>query len=341
MSESARQPRVLVTGGAGYVGSALVEALLVAGHAVAVFDNLSTGHRETLAGLNVSFVEGDLADRAAIEAALRAFGAEVVVHTAGSIEAGESMLNPGKYYRNNVVNSVNLLDAVVATGVSRFVFSSSAGVYGNPVRVPIEEDDPKAPVNCYGETKLTVERAAAWYSQANELRSVFLRYFNAAGATERLGEAHRPESHLIPLILQVPLGKRERFRLFGTDYPTPDGTCIRDYVHIADLAQAHVLAIAYAATLGDAAGSPRHQAFNLGSGSGFSNRQVLDTARRVTGHPIPTDELPRRPGDPAELVASSALAKAVLGWQPRYSDVDTILRSAWEWHQRHPNGYTA
>jgi len=339
MSESARQQRVLVTGGAGYVGSALVEALVAAGHAVAVFDDLSTGHRETLAGLDISFVEGHLGDRAAIEAALGEFGADAVVHTAGSIEAGESMVNPSKYYRNNVANSLNLLDALVATGVSRFVFSSSAGVYGNPVRVPIEEEDPKAPVNCYGETKLTIERAATWYSQAYELRSVFLRYFNAAGATERLGEAHLPESHLIPLILQVPLGKRERFRLFGTDYPTPDGTCIRDYVHIADLAQAHVLAISHAETLGGAAASPRHQAFNLGSGSGFSNRQVLDAARRVTGHPIPTDELPRRPGDPAELVASSALAQAVLGWRPRFSDVDTIIRSAWEWHQRHPNGY--
>jgi UDP-glucose 4-epimerase len=331
--------QILVTGGAGYVGSAVVEALLAAGHRVAVFDNLSTGHREALAGQDVTFVEGDLGDRPAIATALRENPTDAVIHTAGSIEAGESMTNPGKYYQNNVVNSINLLDAMVAAGVGRLVFSSSAGVYGNPVRVPIEEGDPQAPVNCYGETKLAIERAARWYSQAHPLRAIFLRYFNAAGATERLGEAHQPETHVIPRILQVALGKQPRFTLFGTDYPTPDGTCIRDYVHIADLAQAHALAIEFAATLGGEFGSPRHAAFNLGSGSGFSNRQVLETARRVTGQPIPSDELPRRPGDPAILVASPRQAIETLGWQPRYGDLESILRSAWEWHLKHPNGY--
>ncbi|HLZ09786.1 MAG TPA: UDP-glucose 4-epimerase GalE, partial [Chloroflexota bacterium] len=245
MTERGVTRRVLVTGGAGYVGSAVVEALLENGHRVGIFDNFSTGHRETFAGLDVTVVGGDLADRAAIAAALGTFGAEAVIHTAGSIEAGESMKDPGKYYRNNVINSLNLLDAMIETGVTRFVFSSSAGVYGNPIRLPIEEDDPLAPVNCYGETKLAIERAAAWYSQAHGLRSVFLRYFNAAGATARLGEAHNPESHVIPLVLRVALGQREHFSIYGTDYPTPDGTTLRDYVHIADLAQAHQLALEY------------------------------------------------------------------------------------------------
>jgi UDP-glucose 4-epimerase len=331
--------KILVTGGAGYVGSAVVDALLAAGHAVAVFDNLTTGHRATLAGLDVSFVDGDLADRAAIGDALRQFRADAVIHTAGSIEAGESMKDPGKFYRNNVVNSINLLDAMIENGVSRFVFSSSAGVYGTPARVPIDEDDPLAPVNCYGETKLAIERAAAWYGRAHGLRSVFLRYFNAAGATERLGEAHQPESHVIPLVLQVALGKRERFSIFGTDYPTPDGTAVRDYVHIADLAQGHLLALDYVPTGSAAETEPLHRAFNLGSGTGFSVRQVVDTARQVTGHPIPVLESPRRPGDPPALVASNRQALEVLGWRPRYGDLESIVASAWAWHQKHPNGY--
>ncbi|HLH72353.1 MAG TPA: UDP-glucose 4-epimerase GalE [Chloroflexota bacterium] len=323
--------RILVTGGAGYVGGGVVEALLAAGHQVAVFDNFSTGHRAALPR-DIMIVEGDLANRHLIEQALRDFRADAVVHTAGSIEAGESMKDPGKYYRNNVVNSINLLDAMVATVVGRFIFSSSAGVYGNPVRVPIEEDDPTAPVNCYGETKLAVERAATWYAQTHNLRTIFLRYFNAAGATERLGEAHQPESHLIPRVLQVALGQSEHFSIYGADYPTPDGTAIRDYIHIADLAQAHVLAVEAAKT--------RSGAFNLGSGSGFSVRQIVETARQVTGHPIPTVDVPRRPGDPAILIANSQRARAVLGWRPRYDDVAAIIKSAWEWHQKHPTGYS-
>jgi UDP-glucose 4-epimerase len=340
MSARSHATRVLATGGAGYVGSAVVSALLATGHEVAVFDNLVTGHRESLDGLNVTFVQGDLADRAAIERALRDFRADAVVHLAGSIEAGESMVNPGKYYRNNVANSLNLLDAMVVAGVGTFVFSSSAGVYGNPVRTPIEEDDPKAPVNCYGETKLAVERIAWWYGRAHGLRSTCLRYFNAAGATERLGENHRPESHVIPLVLQVALGKRARFSLYGTDYPTPDGTTIRDYVHIADLADAHVLAIDRSISSAPSSGSAFQEIYNLGSGAGFSLRQVVESARRVTGHPIPVSEEPRRPGDPAILVASSRRAIDVLGWRPRYTDLDSIVASAWAWHQRYPNGYT-
>ena len=292
-----------------------------------------------MAGLDLTFFEGDLADRAGIGNSLRQFGADAVIHTAGSIEAGESMKDPGKFYRNNVVNSINLLDAMIENGVSRFVFSSSAGVYGTPMRVPIDENDPMAPVNCYGETKLAIERAAAWYGRAHGLRSVFLRYFNAAGATERLGEAHQPESHVIPLVLQVALGKRERFSIFGTDYPTQDGTAVRDYVHIADLAQGHLLALGYVPTEPAAEAEPPHRAFNLGSGTGFSVRQVVETARHVTGHAIPVIESPRRPGDPPALVASTRLALGTLGWRPHYGDLESIIASAWSWHQKHPNGY--
>jgi UDP-glucose 4-epimerase len=330
--------RVLVTGGAGYVGGAVVEALSRAGHHVAVLDNLSTGHRQALEGADVALFVGDLADRAAIDAALATFRPTAVVHTAGSILAGESMENPGKYYRNNVVNSLNLLDAMVERGVDRFVFSSSAAVYGNPTRVPIEEDDPAAPVNCYGETKLAIERAAAWYGVAHGLKSIFLRYFNAAGATERLGEAHQPESHLIPIVLEVALGKRDRLYINGTDYPTPDGTAVRDYIHIADLARAHVLAVEAAGKLGGG-GSPRHRAYNLGNGSGFSIREVVMAARQVTGHPIPAVDAPRRPGDPAVLVANADRAARELGWTPELPGLEEIIGSAWEWHRKHPGGY--
>lgn len=333
--------RVLVTGGAGYVGGAVVEALVSAGHRVAVFDNLSAGHRSALDGIDVELIQGDLADRSAIERALQTFQVDAVIHVAGSIQAGESMKDPGKYYRNNVVNSINLLDAMVATGVRRFVFSSSAGVYGNPVRVPIEEDDPVAPVNTYGETKLAIERAATWYGQAHGFRSIFLRYFNAAGATDRLGENHEPETHLIPLVLRVALGKADHFAIFGTDYPTPDGTAIRDYVHVADLAHAHVLAVDADERAGVGATSAPSSAFNLGSGTGFSVREVVEACRRVTGHPIPTVETARRPGDPAVLVANPRRAMDVLGWRPRFADIDSIVASAWTWHKTHPNGYVS
>lgn len=332
--------RVLVTGGAGYVGSAVVDTLLEAGHPVAVFDNLSTGHPQALRGLGAELVPGDLADRDAIKDALRRFRAEAVVHVAGSIQAGESMTNPGQYYRNNVVGSINLLDAMVATGVRTLVFSSSAAVYGNPLRVPIVEDDPLQPVSTYGETKLAIERAAFWYGHGHGLRSVFLRYFNAAGATELLGESHEPETHLIPLVLRVALGKAKEIAILGTDYPTPDGTAIRDYVHIADLARAHLLALAAIDRLtADPAGGSPVRAFNLGSGTGFSVREVVETCRRVTGHPIPAVEKPRRTGDPAVLVADPRQARETLGWQPRFADLESIVASAWAWHRTHPTGF--
>lgn len=333
--------RVLVTGGAGYVGSAIVEALLATGHRVAVFDNLSTGHRSALSGLDVELIRGDLADRPSLDSALGRFPAEAVIHAAGSIKAGESMKDPGKYYRNNVVNSINLLDAMVARGIQRFIFSSSAAVYGDPVRIPIEEADPVAPVNTYGETKLAIERAAAWYGRAHGIRSISLRYFNAAGATERLGENHRPETHIIPLVLRVALGQAASVPVFGTDYPTPDGTVIRDYVHISDLARAHVLALAAVGRPTDSTEDPpaAARAFNLGSGTGFSVRQVVETCRQVTGQPIPSVDSPRRPGDPAVLVASPRRAMDVLGWAPALGDLQSIIASAWTWHERHPNGY--
>ena len=333
--------RVLVTGGAGYVGSAVVDALLAAGHRVAVFDNFSTGHSSVLLNLDVELIRGDLGDRRAIENALRQFNAQAVVHVAGSIQAGESMTDPGKYYRNNVVNSINLLDAMVATGVQRFVFSSSAAVYGNPVRVPIDEDDPLCPTNTYGETKLAIERAASWYGQAHGFNSIFLRYFNAAGATERLGENHDPETHLIPLALRVAQGKAEHVLIFGNDYATPDGTAVRDYVHIADLAQAHILAVtARDEIIGvNQNGRPSSVAFNLGSGTGFSVWQVVAMCRKVTGQPIPAVETSRRPGDPAVLVANPRRAIEFLGWQPRFGDLASIVASAWDWHRKHPDGY--
>ena len=333
--------RVLVTGGAGYVGSAVVEALLAAGHRVTVFDDLSTGHREAVATSDVELIQGDLADRPCLDAALERVRADAVIHVAGSIQAGESMKDPGKYYRNNVINSINLLDAMVTRGVTRFIFSSSAAVYGNPARVPIEEDDALAPVNTYGETKLAIERAATWYGQAHGIRSIFLRYFNAAGATERLGENHQPETHVIPLVLRVALGQAASVPVFGTDYPTPDGTVIRDYVHISDLAQAHVLALAAVGRPSDPTGEPSDvaRAFNLGSGTGFSVREVVETCRQVTGQPIPSIESPRRPGDPAVLVASPRRAMNVLGWAPVRGDLRSIIVSAWAWHERHPNGY--
>jgi UDP-glucose 4-epimerase len=270
------------------------------------------------------------------------------------------MQQPAKYFRNNVVRSLNLAEAMVAEGVSRLVFSSTAAVYGEPDEVPIAEDAPLAPTNVYGESKLAFERMLGWLEQAHGLRWIALRYFNAAGATERLGEDHDPETHLIPIVLGVALGKRPHVQLFGTDYPTPDGTCIRDYIHVSDLAEAHILALHHLSGTGkdigpEAAGQesrtpdaaagaaaspgPVLRAYNLGNGTGYSNRQVIEAARRVTGHPIPVVEAPRRPGDPAALVASSAGAREALGWRPRYPGIEEIVASAWRWHQRHPHGY--
>ncbi|MBI3972779.1 MAG: UDP-glucose 4-epimerase GalE [Chloroflexi bacterium] len=325
--------RVLVTGGAGYIGSVIVAALVRRNHEVLVIDNLYKGHRAAVMAL-AQLLTVDLGNAAAVERSLAEYGVEAVIHMAADSLVGESMQNAAKYFRNNVVNSLLLANAMVATGVRRLVFSSTAAVYGEPETVPIAEDAPLEPTNVYGESKLAFERMLRWYDQVHGLSSIALRYFNAAGAVGDLGEDHDPETHLIPIVLQVPLGKRDAVQLFGTDYPTPDGTCIRDYIHVGDLAEAHVLALDALAR-----GDVPSGAYNLGNGTGYSNRQVIDAARRVTGHAIPAIEAPRRPGDPAALVASSERIRRDLDWQPRVPGIDEIVASAWEWHQRFPNGY--
>ncbi|HEX2034550.1 MAG TPA: UDP-glucose 4-epimerase GalE [Chloroflexota bacterium] len=325
--------RILVTGGAGYIGSVIVEALVGQGHQVTVIDSLAKGHRAAVTPpATLSTV--DLADREAVQRLLTEHGIEAVVHMAADSLVGESMQHPAKYFRNNVINGLHLVEAMLASGVKRMVFSSTAAVYGEPAEVPITEDFPLVPTNVYGESKLAFERMLYWFQRAHGVRWVALRYFNAAGATERLGEDHDPESHLIPIVLQVPLGRRDHVPLFGTDYPTPDGTCIRDYIHVADLAGAHILALE--ALSRDEVESA---VYNLGDGRGYSNRQVIEAARRVTGHPIPVVESPRRPGDPAALVASSERIRRELGWAPRFGEIEAIVASAWRWHQRLPDGY--
>lgn len=325
--------RVLVTGGAGYIGSHVVKALRVAGYDVVVVDNLTRGHRQAVAG--VPFVEADLLDRAALDWLLATYPVEAVLHFAALSQVGESQRQPGKYALNNVGGTVTLLEAMVAAGCLLLVFSSTAAVYGAPEAMPITEEYPLVPTNTYGETKLFVERMLRRFDQAHGLRSVSLRYFNAAGADPEgcLGEDHDPETHLIPLVLATALGQRPAVEIFGTDYATPDGTCIRDYVHVTDLAEAHLLALS---TLASGASTT---AYNLGNGSGFSVRQVIAAAERVTGRAIPVREGPRRAGDPPVLVASSARAGAELGWRPRFNELETIIGTAWEWHRRHPSGY--
>jgi UDP-glucose 4-epimerase len=324
---------ILVTGGAGYIGGVVVAELIDSGHRVTVFDNLTTGHREAVAPA-AELVVGDISDRAALDRLFTATRFDAVMNFAALIEAGESMKVPERFFRNNAANALTLLEAMLAHGVKKFVFSSTAALFGDPERVPIEEDARLEPTNAYGESKLLVERMLAWFHRIHGLRYASLRYFNAAGATATLGEAHEPESHLIPLVLQVGLGKREKISVFGTDYPTPDGTCVRDYVHVADLAQAHVLAL-------HALDQHSRLIYNLGNGRGFSVREVIDAARRVTRHAIPAIESPRRAGDPAVLVASSEKIVRELGWKPRFAALETIIGSAWEWHQRHPRGYEA
>jgi len=322
---------IFVTGGAGYIGSHTVRLLLEAGHKVRVFDNLSEGHAAAVPeGL---LMEGDLADERRLAEAL-AGGFDAVVHFAASCAVGESMANPEKYYWNNVVASLRLLAAMRQAGVGRIVFSSTAAAYGNPVRTPITEDHPTEPINVYGRTKLDFEHALASYAAAYGLGYASLRYFNAAGAAPdaRIGEDHDPETHLIPIVLQAALGRRDAVAIFGTDYPTPDGTCIRDYIHVYDLAQAHILAL-------EAIRPGKGLVFNLGNGAGYSVREVIEAARRVTGRPVPTKEGPRRAGDPAVLVASSEHIRRVLGWKPRYPALDTIIETAWRWHREHPDGY--
>jgi UDP-glucose 4-epimerase len=321
---------VFVAGGAGYIGSTTVAELLAAGHEVTVFDDLARGHAAAVPE-GARLARGDLGDAAALGRTLAAGRFDAAIHCGAFIEAGESMRDPGAFFANNVGNTITLVNALLEAGVERLVFSSSAGVYGEPERIPIPEDHPLRPVNVYGETKLLVERMLRWYGERRGLRWVALRYFNAAGATPGRGEDHRPETHLIPLILQVPLGKRAAITIYGDDYATRDGSCVRDYVHVHDLAQAHALALAQC----DRGGG----VFNLGNGLGFSNLEVVEAARRATGHPIPAEIGPRRPGDPAQLVASSERATTVLGWRPRYTEIDAIVASAWEWHRAHPDGY--
>ncbi len=327
--------RVLVTGGAGYVGSHVVRELLDAGHEPVVFDNLSKGHPESLPS-QTPLLRGDMGDAAALQAAFTQARPEAVMHFSGSTEVAESMRQPGRYFRNNIGNGLNLLEAMVEHGVPCLVFSSTAAVYGEPQEVPIPEEHRKAPVNPYGESKWFFESILRRYEQAHGLRSISLRYFNAAGAhpSGEIGEDHAPESHLIPIVLQAALGQRPHIAIYGADYPTPDGTCVRDYVHVTDLAAAHLLALR---SLADGSGT---DAFNLGNGQGFSVRQVIAAATEVVGRPIPTVAGERRVGDPAVLVASSAKARQVLGWQPRYPDVREIIETAWRWHSQHPGGYS-
>jgi UDP-glucose 4-epimerase len=322
--------RILVTGGAGYIGSIVAQELIEAGQEVVVFDSLLRGHRAAVPQ-EAAFIQGDLLER---EALARLFGEHVfsaVMHFAALIESGESMEKPALYLRNNFLGSLNLLEAAVTRGVERFVLSSTADVYGLPVRERIVESDPLQPINPYGESKLLVERMLAWFEKIHGLRYATLRYFNAAGATPERGEDHRPESHLIPRVLQVALGQQEYLEIYGTDYPTSDGTCIRDYIHVLDLSQAHILALE--------ALEESSRIYNLGNGHGYSVKEVLETARRVTGHPIPAVVRPRRPGDAPTKVASAEKIERELGWQPRYPDLESIIESAWRWHKTNPQGY--
>lgn len=317
--------RVVVTGGAGFIGSVVTRQLVAAGHDVTVLDDFSKGHRAALPP-GASCVEGDFGSRALLDSVLP--GMDGVLHFAAFIEAGESMTVPERYFRNNTANALTLLEAIVAHGVPRLVFSSTAALYGNPARVPIEEDSALQPTNAYGESKLMVEQMLGWMHRAHGLRYASLRYFNAAGGAED----HHPETHLIPILFEVALGKRAEAFIYGTDYPTPDGSCVRDYIHVEDLASAHLLAL-------DALASRDRVIYNLGTGTGYSVREVVEVVRRVTGHPIPVREAPRRAGDPAVLVASSARIRQELGWEPRIPALEDIVRSAWEWRSAHPEGY--
>jgi UDP-glucose 4-epimerase len=323
--------RVLVTGGAGYIGSVVTAQLLSKGTEVIVLDNLCHGSRKAIpAGAKLVIADGG--DRAALDRLFIEHGIDAVMHCAAFIEAGESMKVPEKYFRNNSANSLTLLEAVIAHRVRRFVFSSTAALYGTPERTPIEETDSLHPSNAYGASKLLVEQMLDWFNRIHGLRYASLRYFNASGAAGDQGEDHHPESHLIPLTLQVALGKRDHIDIYGTDYPTPDGTCIRDYIHVSDLASAHLLVL-------DALRQKDKLIYNLGNGRGFSVREVIDTVRRVTGGPIPARESARRSGDPAVLVASSDKIKRELRWDPQFPSLEQIVRSAWDWRRAHPDGY--
>ena len=320
--------KVFVTGGAGYIGSVCVEQLLDAGHTVTVFDNLTEGHRSAV-DPRAALIVGDLQKRCDIEDAMETARPDAVMHFAANALVGESMTDPSKYFRNNVYGGINLLDALVSVGCKRFVFSSTCATFGVPDRMPIDETQTQLPINPYGESKLMFEKILRWYDEIHGLRYVALRYFNAAGASGRYGEDHRIETHLIPNVLRVALRKKSHVEIFGTDYPTPDGTCIRDYIHILDLAQAHMLAL----------NAPQSAKYNLGTGGGTSVREIVATCEKVTDNKIAVVEKPRRPGDPPRLIAGSEKVRAELGWKPQFQDVEKIIASAWAWHVKNPNGY--
>ena len=320
--------KILVTGGAGYIGSVASEILLNEGHQVVVFDNLERGHIEAV-DPRATFVQGDLRDREPILRLLKEQRPDGVMHFAAYALVGESMQDPMLYFKNNLEGGIHLADAMVETGIKKIIFSSTCATYGQPDRMPITEDVPQHPANPYGASKLMLEKILLWCRDRKGLEPVFLRYFNACGATEKYGEDHEPESHIIPNLLKVALGQKAQAEIYGDDYETPDGTCIRDYIHIADLAQAHILALKPGLS----------GAFNLGTGTGCSVKEVVDACRLETGHAIPCVIAPRRPGDPARLVASAQKARTELGWNPRYSDLKTIIRHAWAWHRAHPRGY--
>lgn len=320
--------KVFLTGGAGYIGSVCVEELLNAGHEVTVLDDLSEGHAFAI-DRRARFVKVPLSDREGVAQAVRQSGAEAVIHFAARALVSESMANPGKYFRNNVADGLNLLEATLAAGIKKFVFSSTCATYGVPEKMPMTEDLPQRPINPYGESKLMFERMLHWSAEIHGLDFVAFRYFNAAGASEQFGEHHRVETHLIPNVLKVPLGQAAQCEVFGTAYPTPDGTCIRDYIHVVDLAQAHILAL-----------QPGKRGFyNLGNGSGYSVREVIRTCEAVSGKKIPVIERPPRPGDPPRLIASAERAIRELGWKPQFPSLEQIVSTAWRWHVRHPHGY--
>jgi len=324
---------ILVTGGAGYIGSHTVAELLEQGKEVVVIDNLQTGHKDALLGGKL--YEGDLRDKELLKRLFAENEIEAVIHFAANSLVGESMKDPVKYFDNNVYGTLCLLEAMDKANVRKIVFSSTAATYGEPEKVPIEENDPTHPTNVYGETKLTMERMMAWFDQVLDIKYVALRYFNAAGAhaSGKIGEDHDPETHLVPLILQAALGQRDSIKIFGDDYNTPDGTCIRDYIHVSDLADAHLRAVEYLLGGGDS------DVFNLGSGQGFSVKEMIEAVREVTGRDFPVQVTPRRAGDPAVLVASSDKARSVLGWKPSRDNLQDIIGSAWGWHSNHPEGY--
>ena len=323
---------ILVTGAAGYIGSIVTEEIIREGNSVIALDNLKQGHREAVSP-EATFIQADLADSEKLDELFRRYQIDVVIHLAAESITTHSMTDPRKFFLNNVIYGINLLDTMLKHNVFKFIFSSTAAVYGEPEKVPIEENNPKKPVNSYGESKLMFERILHWYGHAYGLQFIALRYFNAAGASERFGEDHNPETHLIPNVLKVALGQQKKVPLFGTDYPTKDKSCIRDYIHVRDIARAHVLPLKYPEK------NRSNRAYNLGNSKGYSVLEVIETARRVTGTEIPVTIHPGRPGDPAVLVADSELARAELGWQPEFSDLESIIKSAWQWQRNHQYGY--